>query len=468
MQARLKFLGAARNVTGSRHLLEVDDTRILVDCGLYQERQFLSRNWDPFDIPPASIKAVLLTHAHLDHCGLLPKLVRDGFQGRIYCTEATAELARIILLDAAHIQEEDAAYKRKRHKKEGREGPYADVPLYTVADAEACTPLFAPVPYGQAVPIAPGLNAIFSEAGHVLGSSFIHVNVQQNGEARSVLFSGDVGRLHRPIIRDLESARNGDYILVESTYGDRVHGGREDIKTAIADVVNTAKAAGGNIIVPSFALERAQELLYYINELLRENAIPHLKVFLDSPMASAITRVFRRHAELFDGDVRRLMQGRDSPFDFPGLKFTETTRESKTINDMKGTFIVIAGSGMCTAGRIKHHLANNITRPESTLMFVGYQALGTLGRRIIDGDPEVRILGVNYPVKAKVVQIQGFSAHADKDELLKWLGTLNKPPRRLFVVHGEAESALRFGRFVQEKTGWEVLVPDYREEVVLN
>jgi metallo-beta-lactamase family protein len=468
MQARLKFLGAARNVTGSRHLLEVDDTRILVDCGLYQERQFASRNWDPFDIPPASIKAVLLTHAHLDHCGLLPKLVRDGFKGRIYCTEATAEIARIILLDAGNIQEEDAAYKRKRHKKEGREGPHADVPLYTVADAEACMPLFAPVPYGQTVQVAPGLQAMFSEAGHVLGSSFIHVNVQQNGEARNVLFSGDVGRTHRPIIRDPQAAGDGDYILVESTYGDRVHGGREDIKTAIADVINGAKAAGGNVIVPSFALERAQELLYYISELLHANAIPHVQVFLDSPMASAITRVFKRHTELFDGGMRQLVRNHESPFDFPGLKFTESTRESKAINEMKGTFVVIAGSGMCTAGRVKHHLANNIARPESTVMFVGYQAVGTLGRRIIDGDPEVRILGVNYPVKARIAQIQGFSAHADKEELLRWLGTLNHPPRRLFVVHGEAESAQRFGRFVQEKTGWEVVVPDYRQEVVLN
>jgi len=468
MQARLRFLGAARNVTGSRHLLEVDDTRILVDCGLYQERQFASRNWDPFDVPPASIKAVLLTHAHLDHCGLLPKLVKEGFKGPIYCTEATAEIARIILLDAAHIQEEDAANKRKRHKKEGREGPFGDVPLYTVEDAEACSPLFAPVPYGQEVQIVPGVHATFSEAGHVLGSSFINVNVQQNSEARDVLFSGDVGRTHRPIIRDPDSARDGDYVLVESTYGDRVHGGQEDIKAAIADVIRTARAAGGNIIVPSFALERSQELLYYINELLREDAIPHIMVFLDSPMASAITKVFKRHPELFAGEMRRFVQNHESPFDFPGLKFTESTKESKAINSIRGTVIVIAGSGMCTAGRIKHHLVNNIARPESTIMFVGYQAIGTLGRRIVDGDAEVRILGANYPVKARIVQIQGFSAHADKEELLQWLGTLLRPPRRLFIVHGEAESAQRFGQFVREKTGWDVVVPDYREEAILN
>jgi metallo-beta-lactamase family protein len=468
MQARLRFLGAARNVTGSRHLLEVDGTQILVDCGLYQERQFASRNWDPFDVPPAKIHAVLLTHAHLDHCGLLPKLAKEGFQGRIYCTAATAEIARIILLDAAKIQEEDAAYKRKRHKKEGRTGPYNDVPLYTTAAAEACSPLFAPVSYGQEVQVAPGVRATFSEAGHVLGSSFINVSVQQNGEMRDVLFSGDVGRTNRPIIRDPDSVKDGDYVLVESTYGDRLHEDRTDIKTAIAKVINTAKEAGGNIIVPSFALERSQELLYFISELLREGTIPRLQVFLDSPMASAITKVFKRHPELYDPEMRRTLQNHESPFDFPGVKYTETTKESKAINAIKGTIIVIAGSGMCTAGRIKHHLANNITRPQSTIMFVGYQAVGTLGRRIVDGDPEVRILGENYPVKARIVQIQGFSAHADRDELLHWLSTLPKPPRKLFVIHGEAESARSFGRYVHEKTGWDVAVPDYREEVILD
>jgi metallo-beta-lactamase family protein len=468
MQARLRFLGAARNVTGSRYLLEVDDTQILVDCGLYQERQFASRNWDPFDVPPASIDAVLLTHAHLDHCGLLPKLVKEGFKGRIYCTAATAEIARIILLDAANIQEEDAAYKRKRHKKEGRKGPHGDGPLYTVADAEACTPLFAPVPYAQEVPISPAVHATFSEAGHVLGSSFINVTVQQNGETRDVLFSGDVGRMHRPIIRDPDPVKDGDYILVESTYGDRLHDDRADIKTTIADVINTTKTAGGNIIVPSFALERSQELLYHIHALLHENVIPHIMVFLDSPMASAITKVFRRHSELFDAEMRRLLQIKESPFEFPGLTFTETTKESKAINSIRGTIVVIAGSGMCTAGRIKHHLVNNIARPECTIMFVGYQAVGTLGRRIVDGDREVRILGENYPVKARIVQIPGFSAHADRDELLHWLSSLPKPPRKLFIVHGEAESAKHFGQYVHEKTGWDVLVPDYREEVILN
>jgi metallo-beta-lactamase family protein len=468
MQMKLSFLGAARNVTGSRHLLHVDGTRLLVDCGLYQERQFKARNWEPFDVPPSSIDAVLLTHAHLDHCGLLPKLVKDGFNGRIYCTAATAEIARIILLDSAKIQEEDAEYKRKRHEREGRKGPYPEVPLYTAADAEACFPLFAPVNYGQPVPIGKGIEATFCEAGHVLGSAVIGVTAQVDGETRLVLFSGDVGRPDRPIIRDPARVTEADYILVESTYGDRVHRGRADIQSEIGDIINATHAAGGNLIVPSFALERSQEMLYYVNELLVDDVIPHTMVFLDSPMAGAITKVFRQHPELFDSEMREFLRNGESPFEFPGLKVTENSKESKAINQIKGTVIVIAGSGMCTGGRIKHHLVNNITRPESTIMFVGYQAVGTLGRRIVDGEKEVRILGQDYPVKARVAQIHGFSAHADKEELLAWLSSLKRPPRRLFVVHGEAESALHFGAFVREKTGWDVVVPEFQDEAILD
>ncbi|MHC4508057.1 MAG: MBL fold metallo-hydrolase RNA specificity domain-containing protein [Planctomycetota bacterium] len=468
MQIKLQFLGAAQNVTGSRHLLEANGTRLLVDCGLYQERQFRARNWEPFTVPPESMDAVLLTHAHLDHCGLLPKLVKDGFKGKIYCTEATAEIARIILLDSAKLQEEDAAYKRKRHEREGRKGPFPEVPLYTVADAEATLPHFSGVKYRQPVHISAGIEATFCEAGHVLGSSIIKVKVGRNGQDRTVLFSGDVGRPHRPIVRDPALVDEADYILVESTYGDRVHKGPEDTKKMIAEVINETKQAGGNIIVPSFALERSQELLYYVNELLLEDAIPRLKVFLDSPMAASITKVFRRHRELYDKETKELLKNNTSPFSFPGLKMTGTSDESKAINHIRETVMVIAGSGMCTGGRIKHHLVNNIAKPRNTIMFVGYQAVGTLGRRIVNGEKQVRILGQEYPVKARVVRINGFSAHADKEELLKWLSGLKRPPRKLFVVHGEAESARHFGDFISEKTGWQVAVPAYQDEVVLD
>ncbi len=468
MQIKLRFLGAAQNVTGSRHMLEVNGTRLLIDCGLYQERQFKGRNWEPFDFPASSIDAVLLTHAHLDHCGLLPKLVKEGFTGPVYCTAATAEIARIIMLDSARLQEEDAEFKRKRHEREGRKGPHPVVPLYTTADAEATEPLFRKVRYRTPVQIADGITATFCEAGHVFGSAVIHVCIEKNGESRSVLFSGDVGRPDRPIVRDPAEVDEADYILVESTYGDRVHRQHGDIKAEIAEVINATKAAGGNIVVPSFALERSQDMLYYINELLAEDAIPHLMVFLDSPMAGAITKIFKRHRELFDEEMTEFVKNGQSPFSFQGLHITQTASESKAINHIRGTAIVIAGSGMCTGGRIKHHLVNNIERPESTIMFVGYQAIGTLGRRIVDGEEEVRILGETRPVKARIVQIHGMSAHADKEELLRWLSALKNHPKKIFVVHGEAESAKSFGRYLQEKTGWNVMVPEYKDEVVLD
>jgi len=468
MSIKLKFLGAVQNVTGSRHLLEANGTKILVDCGLYQERQFRSRNWDPFTCPPESLDAVLLTHAHLDHCGLLPKLVKEGFKGRIYCTAATSEIAQIILLDSAHIQEEDAKYKLKRHKREGRKGTYPVEPLYTTADAEACFPQFSTVKYKKPVKIGDGVEATFCDAGHVLGSSIIRIKVSRDGQDRTVIFSGDIGRPDRPIVQDPSIVEQADYVLVESTYGDRVHEGPEDTKKLIAEVINSTRQAGGNIIVPSFALERSQELLYYINELLLEKAIEPLPVFLDSPMASRITKVFQNHRELYDEEMTEFMRRNKSPFEFSGLKMAGTSDESKAINHIRGTIMVIAGSGMCTGGRIKHHLVNNITKPENTIMFVGYQAVGTLGRRIVNGEKEVRILGQEYPVIARIAKINGFSAHADKEELFEWLSGLKKPPRKLFVVHGEAESANKFGDYIREKTGWEVTVPAYQDEVVLD
>ena len=467
MQSKLRFLGAARNVTGSRYSLETDNTRLLVDCGLYQERKFKDRNWEPFSIPPDALDAVLLTHAHLDHCGLLPKLVRDGFQGKIYCTDATAEIARIMLLDSAHLQQEDAEFKRKRHEREGRKGPFPEVPLYTVDDAEASLPLFSPVKYGELVQIGDGVTAMFHDAGHVLGSSMINVTVRNRGEERTILFSGDVGRWDRPIIQDPTLFSKADYVLVESTYGDRLHERLPDIDDSLAEVINSTRNAGGNVVVPSFALERAQEILYYLNELLLEDRIPHLLVFLDSPMAIRITDVFERHPELFDQEMTRLVRHNRSPFDFPGFTMIRTVDESKAINHIKGTVMIIAGSGMCTGGRIKHHLVANISRPESTILFVGYQAAGTLGRQIVDGAKEVRILGQQHSVRSRIAQIHGLSAHADRDELLRWLSGLKTAPRHVFVTHGEHQAAESFSGFLSEKTGWKTSVPEYGTEVFL-
>ena len=467
LKVRLNFLGAARNVTGSSFLLESNNTRILVDCGLYQERKLLSRNWEPFPVDPASIDAVLLTHAHLDHCGLLPKLVRDGFRGNIYCTEATAEITQIILIDSARLQEEDAQFKKMRHEREGRKGPFPEIPLYTVDDAKATLSLFSPVKYKEPLPIGKRIKATFCDAGHVLGSSMIKIEVNQDGERRTIIFSGDVGRWNKPILQDPTFIDDVDYMLVESTYGGRVHEDVADISERLAEVINSTRRAGGNIVVPSFALERSQEILYYMNQLLIENRIPHLMVFLDSPMAISITEVFKRHSELYDKEMTELVLRKKSPFEFPNLVMTQNTEESKAINHIKGTVMIIAGSGMCTGGRIKHHLVANISRKDSTILFVGYQAVGTLGRYIIDGAKKVRILGNYHPVKARIEQIHGFSSHADRDELYNWLSKLKRAPRSVFIIHGEERSAISFSSFVKEKTNWNVIIPRYGEEFTL-
>jgi metallo-beta-lactamase family protein len=467
--AKLTFLGAARNVTGSCYLLESQDTRVLIDCGMYQERKYQGRNWQPFLFAPQSIDAVFLTHAHLDHCGLLPKLIREGYKGKIYCTQATAEIAEIILIDAAHLQEEDAIFKRERHKREGRRGPYPEIPLYTVEDAEAVKSHFSAVEYLSCVGINSNVEGCYYEAGHVLGAAVININIKQDGKNHRIIFSGDIGEPHRPIINDPTLFHEAEYIVIEATYGDRTHEEHEntDIQKQLRDCINRTVSAGGNIIIPSFALERSQELLYHLNELFLRKEIPPVTVFLDSPMAIRITEVFKHHAELFDKEMmQRLCQG-NSCFSFENLKIVQTEEESRAIKDVKESCIIIAGSGMVTGGRVKHHIVNNITRPESTILFVGYQAEGTPGRILLDGAQEIRLLGQIYPVKAHIEKIDGFSAHADRDGLLAWLADIRVPPRCVFVTHGEEKAATSFAKVLNERTGWTVKVPQYKDTVKL-
>jgi len=466
---KLSFLGAARNVTGSCYLLESQDTRVLIDCGLYQERKHQGRNWQPFPFAPQSIDAVFLTHAHLDHCGLLPKLVREGYEGKIYCTQATAEIAQIILLDAAKLQEEDAAYKAKRHKREGRRGPYPEIPLYTVEDAEAVEQHFSAVEYLSCVGVNNNVEGCYYEAGHVLGAAVINMNIRKDGKNHRVLFSGDIGEPDRPIINDPTIFDQAEYIVIESTYGDRTHEEHKslDIQKQLRDCINRAVGTGGNIIIPSFALERSQEILYHLNELILRKEIPPLTVFLDSPMAIRITEVFKRHADLFDKEMmQRLRQG-NSCFSFENLQIVQSVEESKAINNIKGSSIIIAGSGMVTGGRVKHHIVNNIRRAESTILFVGYQAKGTPGRILLDGARKIRLLGQIHPVKIHIEKIDGFSAHADRDGLLDWLSDIRVPPRCVFVTHGEEKAANSFAKVLNERTGWTTEVPQYRDTVEL-
>ncbi|AKG54083.1 metallo-beta-lactamase family protein RNA-specific [Dehalogenimonas sp. WBC-2] len=461
---KLTFLGAAGNVTGSRYLFEDSNIQIMVDCGLYQEREFLSRNWHPSPLTPDKIDAIFLTHAHLDHCGLLPKIVHDGFRGPIYATDATLEMVEVMLLDSARIQEEDADAKKRRHHREGRRGPYPEEPLYTVEDAEACLRLFRPVELGRKVQLD-GVTASLTDAGHVMGSAMVFLEFMSNGQHRSIWFSGDIGRPERPLENPPGLASNPDYLVMESTYGDRDHPPMEEVEERLVRTINETVKRGGNIVIPAFALERTQEIIYYLKVLRSQNRIPKLPVFVDSPMAIKLTGIFSRHPELWGGDIEGYKKG--SPFEFPGLKLTSSVNESRAIAKQKGSCIIIAGSGMATGGRIKHHLVNNISRAESTILFVGYQARGTLGRVIVSGTTPVRILGKYYEVKARIEQLHGLSAHADRTELLDWATGFPQPPRQVFITHGEEDAAKIFAEALRQRTGWLVTVPQYQDSFEL-
>lgn len=464
---KIQFLGAARQVTGSRYLVEVNGLNILVDCGLFQEREYLGRNWAPFPISPRKLDFVLLTHSHLDHAGLLPKLVHEGYQGKVITTTASVDLLQIVLEDSARIQEEDAAYKRKRHKKEGRKGPYPEVPLYTLKDAKACFPLMRGITYNEFVPLNEKVSVRFRDAGHILGAAMIEIKYWEGDQERILVFSGDIGQWDKPLVQDPSLYKKADYVVMESTYGDREHQQSGDVEQLLCDVINDTIKAGGNIVIPTFAIERAQELMYHLSRLVREDRIPYLMIFLDSPMAVDVTDVFRKHRNYLDEETLRLFHEKEPPFRFPGLKLVRSTWESKAINNIRGSCIIMAGSGMCTGGRIKHHLKQNISRSESTVLFVGYQAKGTLGRHIINGAEEVRIHGKWFPIRAKIQQLDGFSAHAGKSALLKWIGAVSPAPKQVFVTHGEKHAMAQLAHSMKQDLGLNVHVPEYLEEVQL-
>ncbi len=466
---RIQFLGAAQQVTGSAYLVEANGLKILVDCGLYQEREFASRNWKPFPVFPPKIDYVLLTHSHLDHAGLLPKLVREGFSGPVITTSASEDLIEIVLTDSARIQEEDAAYKKKRHKKEGRKGAFPEVPLYTVEDAKKCFPLIRPVEYGEEVSLNEEVKARFFDAGHILGAAMIEIQVQRpDGSSRKLLFSGDIGQWDKPLVQNPSVFQEADYVVMESTYGDREHEKQSDVEDMLCDAINRTVKAGGNLVIPTFAIERAQELMYHLSRLVREDRIPYLMIFLDSPMAVDVTDVFLKHKDYLDEETHQLFREGEPPFRFPGLKLVRSSAESRAINSIRGSCVIMAGSGMCTGGRVKHHLVRNISRPESTILFVGYQARGTLGRIILKGKrDEIRIHGRYFPQRAHVAQIQGFSAHADRNALLKWLEHLKSSPKKVILTHGEEKAIQSLSKLIQSRTGWETMTPQYLETLEL-
>ncbi|MBP7147128.1 MAG: MBL fold metallo-hydrolase [Acidobacteria bacterium] len=463
----IQFLGAARQVTGSCYLLEAAGLRLLVDCGLFQERPYQERNWAAPPVPLHTIDFVLLTHAHLDHCGLLPRRVAQGLTAPVLCTAATRELARIVLLDSAEIQEEDAAFKRKRHARENRSGPYPEQPLYTKEEARRALQQLRPTGYDEPIALNRRVSVRFRDAGHILGSALVEVQVNGDGAARRIAFSGDLGLPNKPIIPDPSLVHDADYLVLESTYGDRDHDHAGPPEDRLAEIVAETVARGGSVIIPTFAIERAQELMFHFSRLMEQKRIPRLLVFLDSPMAVEATAVFPRHRESLDAEMRRMLDEGRSPFSFPSLKLIRTRSESKAMNALQGSAVIMAGSGMCTAGRIKHHLVQRISRPENTVLFVGYQAQGTLGRHIVDGAPEVRILGEMHPVRARIEQLDGFSAHADRTTLLRWAAHLAHPPRHVYLTHGEPEASAALQDALERDLKFECSAPAYLERASL-
>ena len=465
---KLRFLGAARQVTGSCYALEAAGRTVLVDCGLYQERAFQARNWEPRPVDAAALHSVVLTHAHLDHCGLLPRLVAEGFRGPIYCTPPTADLAKLILEDSAHIQKEDVAYKKRRHKREGRVGAHPYEPLTRSHDVTRTVRLFHRVDYDRRLELGPGLGLRLLDAGHILGSAIVEFTLEEAGVERRLVFTGDLGQPEVPIVNDPAEPGRADWVVTESTYGDRDHDRTNEIEEQLAAAVNDTVARGGKVVIPTFAIERAQELILRLAALVEQERIPRLPGFLDSPMAIDATEIFRRHLDFMDAETReRIRSGRLARLR-DWFRFCRTTDESREINEVSEPCIILAGSGMCTGGRIKHHLAQNIGRRESTILFVGYQAEGTLGRAILDGEPEVRILGERQAVRADVRQVQGLSAHAGRDDLLRWLGSFDPAPRRVFVTHGEESASLALADRAGSDLGLDVSVPSWLEEVSLD
>lgn len=444
---KVSFHGASQGVTGSCHLIECGRKKVLIDCGLYQGgRAIREENHEPFGFEPAEIDYLLLTHAHLDHCGRIPLLVKNGFSGEIITTAASRELAKLVMLDSAHLQEDDAEWENKKIRRKNKRAEQVE-PLYTTLDTLNALDYFGRnASYGEPIRLGKNITATFIDAGHILGSASIILDLNEKSRQKRIVFSGDLGYSGRAILRDPTPPPKADYVVMETTYGDRNHKQLEPTLEELYQAVTDTFQRGGNVIIPTFALERAQELLYYLREGERDGHLPaSVQVFLDSPMAISATEIFRRHPECYDLETKEVLnRGRD-PFDLPGLHFTRETAESIALNKITGGAVIMAGSGMCTGGRVKHHLKQNIWRENSSIIFVGFAARGTLARRIVDGADRVRILGEDLRVRARVHTIGGFSAHADQSDLQDWHRHTGRP-QRTFLVHGDLEAMQAFSK----------------------
>lgn len=459
-------MGAARTVTGSCFILETNGHRFAIDCGMHQgNAEIDKRNWDVDIYQPEKIDFFLITHAHIDHSGLLPCMIQKGFRGRIYTTPPTRDLLEIMLLDSAHIQEMEAQWKSKKRLRHGEKHAH---PLYTQKDVLATLPLFSARPYNEYFSPFPDLKVKFQDAGHILGASLIELWVEENGSQIKLVFSGDVGRPAQLLVEDTSIVRAADYLFLESTYGNRNHKNEQESLNELAEAISYSYNRREKVIIPAFAVERTQEVLYSLHLLAKDGRLPaDMPVFLDSPLAIRATEIFRQYPEYFDDATRKILRAGQDPLSLPQLRFTETTQESMAINSVSGPAIIISASGMADAGRIRHHLRHHLWREGVSVVFVGFQAQGTTGRKIVDGAKKVRLFHEEIAVKARVYTINGFSAHAGQSQILEWLGHFHNPNMQVFLVHGEFPAQQALAGLIQERFGLRVLIPDYLEEATL-
>ncbi|MDY6037450.1 MAG: MBL fold metallo-hydrolase [Eubacterium sp.] len=458
---KIKFCGASTGVTGSCHLLSSGSHKVLLDCGQFQGGKAQDAlNYERFPFDATEIECVVLSHAHIDHCGRLPLLVKRGFEGKIYCTDATADLLSVMLRDSAYIHEKEAEWKNRKAERAGRE---LSEPLYTIQDAEKTLTMLAPILYDQQIEINPDMKIVFNDAGHILGSAITEIWVSEDDKESKIVFSGDIGMSNRPILRDPTYIKKADYVIMETTYGNRIH--KElgtGVKRLIEIILSTIKR-GGNVVIPSFAVGRTQELIYELNRFYDSNneyrdELDKINVYVDSPMATTATEIFRRNAQVFDDETREYILKGDNPLDFKNLKFTRSSKESQALNFNKEPKVIISASGMCEAGRIRHHLKHNLWDARNSIVFVGYQGQGTLGRSLIDGIKMVTLFGEEIQVNAEIHNLEGFSGHADQNGLFTWIAHFKQKPKKIFLVHGETESKKDFAKLINEKLGYEPIV----------
>lgn len=463
---KVQFLGGARTVTGSCFILTSNGHRWAIDCGMHQGgREIEMRNWEVARYQPAEIEFILVTHAHIDHAGLLPCLVKNGFRGSIYTTPPSRALLEIMLLDSAHIQEAEAQW---RHRKNQRRGENHSAPLYTQKDALATFPLFEERHYEEPFSPYPGLEVTFRDAGHILGSSLIELKCQENGSSPRLVFSGDLGRPHQLLVEDASIVEQTDFLFLESTYGDRDHKNEEESLNELAEAISYSYKRGEKVLIPAFAVERTQEIIYSLYILYKEGRLPKdMPVFLDSPLAIRATQVFRQYQDYLDQPTRQLLARGEDPLSLPQLRYCETVQESMAINSYSGPAVIIAASGMAEAGRIRHHLRHNLWREGVSLVFVGFQAQGTTGRKIVDGLKKIRLFHEDIAVRARIFTINGFSAHAGQRQILDWLSNLKAAPRQVFLVHGEFSAQQILAEQIRKRFGFPVYIPDYLEEIEL-